>query len=63
MTSSNTKGDINGFYIYIYMCVCVHICVCLYISHEQLVTGGKVTGAEQVTAHQLSYVKSPYVQT
>lgn len=61
MKSSNTKDDINGFYIYIYMCV--HVRVYLYISNEQLVTGGKVTGAEQVTAHQLSHIKSPYVQT
>lgn len=60
MKSSDTKDDINGIYMCVY--ICVHICY-LYISHEQLVTGGKVMGGEQVTDHQLSHVKSPYVQT
>lgn len=60
MKSSNTKDDINGFYIYIYICVCVHIYI--YLMNSWF-TGGKVTGAEQATAHQLSHVKSPYVQT
>lgn len=31
--------------------------------NEQLVTGDKVTGHGQVTTHQLSHVKSPYVQS
>lgn len=38
-----------------YICVCSY--VYLYISNEQLVTGGEVTGAEQVSTRHLSGIK------